>query len=249
MPPSSRNVDARRSYQQVADRIRAIIQDGGFGVGSRLPPERELALQLGVSRPSLREALIALEIDGRIEIRMGSGVYVCAQRSAVERGTPALGESAIELMQARAALEGAVITLAAARTTRAGLDRVADSLRAMRREHARGRTPVDADRRFHLSIAEMGGNSVLVRLVGELFDGRHSPISSHLRGRSENVHTWTSALQEHEAVYHALEARDPQAAAAAMFTHLRASQERWLAEPAAASEPAPALIAIDKDPA
>jgi GntR family transcriptional repressor for pyruvate dehydrogenase complex len=249
MPSPARTVDARRSYQQVADRIRAIIQDGGFGVGSRLPPERELALQLGVSRPSLREALIALEIDGRVEIRMGSGVYVCAQRTAVERGTPALGESAIELMQARAALEGAVITLAAARATPAGLDRVADSLRAMRREHARGRTPVDADRRFHLSIAEMSGNSVLVRLVGELFDGRHSPISSHLRGRSENVHTWTTALQEHEAVYHALEARDPQAAAAAMFTHLRASQERWLAEPAAAPESPPTSIDTDKDPA
>jgi GntR family transcriptional regulator, transcriptional repressor for pyruvate dehydrogenase complex len=249
MPSPASTVDARRSYQQVADRIRAIIQDGGFGVGARLPPERELALQLGVSRPSLREALIALEIDGRVEIRMGSGVYVCAQRTAAERGTPALGESAIELMQARAVLEGAVITLAAARATRAGLDRVADSLRAMRREHARGRTPVDADRRFHLSIAEMGGNSVLVRLVGDLFDGRHSPISSHLRGRSENVHTWTTALQEHEAVYHALEARDPQAAAAAMITHLRASQERWLAEPSAAPEPPPTSSAIDKDPA
>ncbi|HSI50703.1 MAG TPA: FadR/GntR family transcriptional regulator [Ideonella sp.] len=249
MPSSSRTVDARRSYQQVADRIRAVIQDGAFSVGSRLPPERELALQLGVSRPSLREALIALEIDGRVEIRMGSGVYVCAPPAAVEHGTPALGESAIELMQARAALEGAVITLAAARATRAGLDRVAESLRAMRREHARGRTPVDADRRFHLSIAEMGGNSVLVRLVGELFDGRHSPISSHMRGRSENVHTWTTALQEHEAVYHALEARDPQAAAAAMFTHLRASQERWLAEPSAAHEPTPPSNIPDTDPA
>lgn len=242
MPSSSRSVDSRRLYQQVADRIRDVIQEGAFGVGARLPPERELALQLGVSRPSLREALIALEIDGRVEIRMGSGVYVCAPPIAADRSTPALGESPIELMQARAALEGAVITLAAARVTPAGLARVGNSLVAMKREHARGRTPVDADRRFHLGIAEMTGNTVLVRMVGELFDGRHGPLSSRMSGRSETVQTWTAALVEHERIFRALESRDPLAAAAAMCSHLRASEERWLAEPdgAAASPPATA---------
>ena len=243
VPPKP--VDSRRLYQQVADRIRAVIHEGRFEPGARLPPERELALQLGVSRPSLREALIALEIDGRVEIRMGSGVYVCAPPATAERSTPALGESPTELMQARAALEGAVITLAAARVTRQGLERVAESLAAMKREHARGRMPVDADRRFHMGIAEMCGNSVLVRMVGELFDGRHSPISSRMSGRAETVQTWTVALAEHERIYRALEARNPQAAAAAMFTHLRASEERWVAEPA--TFPDPPFDAIDKD--
>jgi len=83
----------------------------------------------------------------------------------------------------------------------------------------------------------MSGNSVLVRMVGELFDGRHSPISSRLSGRSETAQTWTTALAEHEAIWRALEARDPQAAAAAMFSHLRASQERWIAEPDAPNTP------------
>jgi GntR family transcriptional repressor for pyruvate dehydrogenase complex len=117
MSSPTRSVDNRRLYQQLADRIRDVIREGAFGVGARLPPERELALQLGVSRPSLREALIALEIDGRVEIRMGSGVYVCAPPVAADRSTPALGESPIELMQARATLEGAVITLATAAST------------------------------------------------------------------------------------------------------------------------------------
>jgi len=239
MASSARPVDNRRLYQQVADRIRDVIQEGAFGVGARLPSERELALQLGVSRPSLREALIALEIDGRIEIRMGSGLYVCAPPVAAERSTPALGESPIELMQARAALEGAVITLATARLTPAGLARVGDSLAAMKREHARGRTPVDADRRFHLGIAEMTGNTVLVRMVGELFDGRHGPLPSRMSGRSETAHTWRSALVEHERIFRALESRDPQAAAAAMCTHLRASEERWLAGPEGISSATP----------
>ncbi|KQV88897.1 FadR/GntR family transcriptional regulator [Pelomonas sp. Root1237] len=223
--------DARRQYQLVADRIRALIETEGIADGSRLPAERELALQLGVSRPSLREALIALEIDGRVEIRGGSGVYLCA---ATERGnvaTPALGESPAELMQARVVLESAVITLAAARVTKAGLRRIEDALEAMREDHAHDRKPVEADRRFHLSIAEMCGNSVLVGMVGTLFDGRHSPISSRMSGRVESTHTWQAAMAEHEAVLHALEARNPQAAAAAMCSHLLASHGRWIGEP------------------
>ncbi|MEP6502451.1 MAG: FadR/GntR family transcriptional regulator [Betaproteobacteria bacterium] len=248
MTATPKPADARRLYQQVADRIRAVIHEGQFGAGARLPPERELALQLGVSRPSLREALIALEIDGRVEIRMGSGVYVCAPAPAIERRTPALGESPTELMQARATLEGAVVALAAARVTRAGLDRVAESLAAMQREHARGRTPVEADRRFHLGIAELAGNTVLVRMVGDLFDGRHSPISSRMSGRAETVQTWTAALAEHERIYRALEARDPQAATAAMFTHLRASEERWLSEAASPTEPVQTFHAIKHRP-
>jgi GntR family transcriptional regulator, transcriptional repressor for pyruvate dehydrogenase complex len=232
MAPVQTSIDTRRPYQQVADRVRSVIQQGEFGVGSRLPAERELALRLGVSRPSLREALIALEIEGQVEIRGGSGVYVCAPPGALKAGTAAFGESPTELMQARATLEGSVIMLAAARATRAGLRRVRDALDLMREEHARGLRPVEADRRFHLSIAAMCGNSVLARMVGELFDDRHSPIASRLSTRSETVDTWTYALAEHEAIYRALELHHPQAAAAAMFSHLHASQERWMAEPA-----------------
>ena len=74
-----KQVDNRRLYQQIADQIRTLIREGNFPVGSRLPPERDLAQQLGVSRPSVREALIALEVEGSVEVRMGAGVYVCAQ--------------------------------------------------------------------------------------------------------------------------------------------------------------------------
>lgn len=233
VPGYHRANDSRRQYQLVADRIRALIEDERIGVGARLPAERELALQLGVSRPSLREALIALEIDGRVEIRGGSGVYVCASPTGVgEAATSALGDSPAELMQARVVLEGAVITLAAARTTKAGLQRVEEALAAMREEHAFGRKPVDADRRFHLSIAEMTGNSVLVDMVGALFDGRHSPIAERMSGQVESIHTWQAALGEHEAIYRALEGRNPQAAAAAMCSHLLASHGRWAGEPA-----------------
>lgn len=229
--------ESRRQYQLVADRICALIEQERIGVGSRLPAERELALQLGVSRPSLREALIALEIDGRVEIRGGSGVYVCAKAVGADgSATSSLGDSPAELMQARLVLEGAVITLAAARVTKAGLQRVEDALAAMREEHAGGHQPVDADRRFHLSIAEMTGNSVLMDMVGRLFDGRHAPIAARMSGKVESNDTWQSAMGEHEAIFRALEARNPQAAAAAMCSHLMASLGRWVGEsPEAAS--------------
>ncbi|KQV48863.1 GntR family transcriptional regulator [Pelomonas sp. Root1217] len=230
MPNQHRAGEVRRQYQLVADKIRVLIDEQGIPAGGRLPAERELALQLGVSRPSLREALIALEIDGRVEIRGGSGVYACAPPMNGQVATSSLGESPAELAQARVVLESAIITLAAARVSKASLQRVEDALNAMREDHASGRKPVESDRRFHLSIAEMAGNSVLIGVVGTLFDGRHSPIASRMSGQAESTHTWQAALGEHEAIYHALEARNPQAAAAAMCSHLLASMGRWVGE-------------------
>lgn len=228
MPSSVKPLDSRRLYQQVADQIRSVIEASRFAPGTRLPPERELALQLGVSRPSLREALIALEIEGRVEIRMGSGVYVCAAPVTGSAEPGALGESPTELMQVRSVLEGAVVLQAAARVTRSNLERVKACLESMRQEIVRGNAPVDSDRRFHVAIAEMTGNSLLARLVGELFDGRHGPISSRMSRQAESPRTWEAALHEHEAICKALEMRDPQEAAAAMHTHLKASRERWI---------------------
>ena len=129
MNAALKQIETRRLYQLIADRIRALIQSGSFPAGSRLPPERDLAAQLGVSRPSLREALVALEIDGSVEIRMGSGVYVCVQPVAPAAQTAAFGESPTELMDARAALEGVIVMQAAARVTRDTLARLREALK------------------------------------------------------------------------------------------------------------------------
>jgi len=75
-------IEPRRLYRQIADQLRSLIHQGEYAVGSRLPAERDLALQLGVSRPSVREALIALEVEGLVDVRVGSGVLVLAQRAA-----------------------------------------------------------------------------------------------------------------------------------------------------------------------
>lgn len=168
-----KQTEPKRLYQSVAAQILALIRQGEFPPGERLPPERELAQQLGVSRPSLREALIALEIGGQIEIRMGSGVYVreaAGGSGGGEHAIAALGESPSELMQARIAIEGTVIVLATGKFTAATLDRLRRVLERMRKLAAAGKSPVDADRQFHMLIAETTGNSVLARFVGELFE-------------------------------------------------------------------------------
>jgi GntR family transcriptional repressor for pyruvate dehydrogenase complex len=223
-----KQVDNRRLYQQIADQIRVFIDKGNFVPGARLPPERDLAQQLGVSRPSVREALIALEIEGSVEVRMGAGVYVCnqAQRKPQVQGT--MGESPVELMRARAAIEGTVALLACARATPETLLVLRQALDGMLSAMAQNRSPLVFDRQFHVGIAAMTGNAVLERLVGELFDERHSPITARLSEHSESGQTWAIALQEHEAILRALEGRDALAAQAAIRMHLHASEQRWL---------------------
>ena len=105
-------VEARRLYRQVADQLRALIDSGEYGVGDRLPTERELAEQLKISRPTVREALIALEVEGRVRIRVGSGIYV-SEPAAPSQPVPAEIEGPFELLRAREFIEGAIAEQAA----------------------------------------------------------------------------------------------------------------------------------------
>ena len=218
----------RRLYQQVADRIRDLIAAEQFAPATRLPGERDLAQRLNVSRPSLREALIALEIDGTVEIRQGSGIYVVSTADRTAQSTRSLGESPTELMQARLAVEGSVILLACARVDPVFLADLRATTLAMRDAIADGVNPMPQDRAFHARIAEQTGNSVLVRIIASLFDERFSRISAQISSRYENKDSWTAALHEHEIIMRALEDRDSLSAQAAMARHLQMSTERWI---------------------
>lgn len=220
--------EVRRLYQEVADRIRALIRTGQFPPLSRLPAERDLAQQLAVSRPSLREALIALEIDGTVEIRIGSGVYVLEPTDRIGAATRTLGESPIELMQARLAVEGSVVLLACARVTPSFIERLDATTADMRAAIGAGGDPMGHDRAFHMDIAEQTGNSVLARIVASLFDERFSRLSARISSHYESRASWTAAAQEHAALVRLLEARDSLGAQAAMTRHLQLSAERWV---------------------
>jgi GntR family transcriptional regulator, transcriptional repressor for pyruvate dehydrogenase complex len=222
-------VETRRLYLQIADKLRDLIEQQGFAPSGRLPSERELAQTLGVSRPSVREALVALELEGRVEIRMGSGVYVTDTSRVVATPDPEkLGESPRENMEARALIEGAIAAAVAPFARPKALKALRALFERMAQEVEAGQVPIAADRQFHLAIAQMTDNDVVVRTVGDLFDERHRPLSSKLRVHFEGEDTWAAALDEHRAILEALEARDAVQAHAAMQRHLRQSYARLM---------------------
>src|SRR5205823_9529399 len=134
---------------------------GEFPVGSRLPPERDLARQLGVSRPSVREAVIALEVEGLVEVRIGSGIYVRAP--SVGPGAMAAEATAgpFELLRARYVIESECAALAAKSGKKAQREAIDAALQEMQREIDTGHVPLTEDRTFHLRIAEATGNGAL----------------------------------------------------------------------------------------
>lgn len=225
-------VETRRLYLQIADKLRALMEQPDFARNGRLPPERELAERLGVSRPTVREALVALEIEGRVEIRMGSGVYVCATQGEAPSAMPSeaeLGDSLVDNMAARVIIEGAIAASVAPFAKPRALKALRTIYEEMAREVQAGQVPVGPDRAFHAAIAQMSGNEVLIRLIESLFDERHSPLSTKLRDHFENDGTWRAALDEHRDILEALEARDSVQAQAAMQRHIKASLERVMA--------------------
>ncbi len=217
----------RRLYRQIADQLRTLIERGEFAPGSRLPPERDLAVQLGVSRPSVREALIALEVEGLVEVRMGSGIYVLDATPRAAALPEA--ESPLETIRARALIEGELAAQAAQRMKRAQIAGLRESIALMVQESAAGQMPTQGDRLFHTRIAEASDNSVLLRVVTGLFDERHNPLFVQLGSHFENARSWAAAIDEHKAVVDAIAHQDPAAAREAMLRHLANSHERFMA--------------------
>ncbi len=232
-------VEARRLYRQVADQLRAMIDSGEYAVGSRLPTERDLAEQLKVSRSTVREALIALEVEGLVRIRVGSGIYVIEPaESAAMLAQAAVMEGPFELLRAREFLEGGIAEQAARLAKKDDIARIDASLLAMENVEHPGEASMVHDRAFHIAVAGCLGNAVLVRVVGELFDQRLNPYFAQLAHYFENPGSWRAALDEHRAVRDAIAAREPGKARDAMRNHLARSQERFAqnfgAEPSAA---------------
>jgi DNA-binding FadR family transcriptional regulator len=223
-------IETRRLYRQIADQLRALIASGEFALGARLPPERDLAAQLGVSRPSVREALIALEVEGLVEVRMGSGIYVTALDAApAARRIDGSALGPFDIIRARALVEAELAAIAARERTPALARRLRGAVKAMEDDIARGVMPIRGDREFHLALAEASGNGALVRVVTELFDERNNPLFEQLGRHFENARSWRAAVAEHRAVLRAVVAGEVAAARKAMQLHLQASHDRFAA--------------------
>ncbi|HTU55884.1 MAG TPA: FadR/GntR family transcriptional regulator [Acetobacteraceae bacterium] len=210
-------VTTSRLYQAVADQIGQLIRAGEYRPGDRLPPERDLSRQLNVSRPVVREAMVALEIAGFVEVRGGSGVYV--RTATPPTRVPDAGAGPYEAFVARRAIEGEIAAAAADSATDADLAELTAAVAQMRAaDHTR--VAVDpGDRRFHLALAAASQNAVFADVLRFIWDEllNRGPIWAKLRERRAVRPT---RVDEHEAILRAVAARDPDRARHALHAHL-----------------------------
>lgn len=217
-----------RNFEIVARRIAALVQ-AEYEVGQRLPAERDLAKSFGVSRPTIREALLSLQMAGMLQVRHNSGTYVASRHEVGEMKTLE-GFGPFENLQARQMVEPQIAALAAPAASELQRAQMAETLTTMRREHALGREADAADHRFHVLLAEATGNGVLVSLSDLLWRGQiesriWQEIHSYMPMESYRP-TW---LRDHEAVFRAIEERNARRAAAAMTRHLNNIRDALMA--------------------
>lgn len=213
-------VSNRKLYVQIADQIREQIVSGAAIPGQQLPSERDLAISLGVSRPTVREALIALEVAGLVEVRVGVGAFVRGQR---EHGDtlPELNHSPLEIMRARRLIEPEMGALAAQNIGEDGKARLLRVIETMRAETAADQWSSESDRALHMTIADACANSVLREILDGLWTSRGEEVDAafhqHLAGIAE---VREHILDDHEKVVRAIIDGDAKAARAAMSGHL-----------------------------
>lgn len=220
-------VAVTRLYRMIADQIAGRIRAGDFPRGGRLPSERELAEQLQVSRASIREALIALEIEGYVEVRVGTGVFVTitpegaafpAASSTAAHALPGHDDiGPFDLLEARMLIEPECAALAAQQATPAQIATIRDAHAAMSLTDS----PGQHDREFHSAIASACGNAALASAVAHLWNlTQASSLYSRMQDYFVNTQVWAAAHAEHQRILAAIMARDPIRARHAMHTHL-----------------------------
>jgi len=215
-----------RLYQRIARQLVEQLTIGTYAIGDRLPAERELAIDYGASRPAVREALIALEVQGLIEVRVGSGAYVCRLPGQGEE--PGFAITAFELTEARIMFEGEAAALAAVQISDAEV-RVLDGLvDAMTTENLLAEVTEIADRDFHMAIAKATRNAGVVRTIEDLWHLRStSPECALLHAKARNAKV-RPVVAEHAAIVDALRARDAVGARSAMRAHLTSVMDHLL---------------------
>jgi len=178
----------------------------------------------------VREALIALEVEGLLDVRVGSGIYVTDPGKRRQRDALQGDSGPFEVIRARVLIEGECAALAAKNANPA-------QLRALRAAHAnvikeskRDHNPLAADRLFHMSIAEAGGNSALVLLTQTLWDQRMGPLYRSLERKLEYPKMAAETVREHAAIVSAIVRRDPRAARNAMRQHMNQTHNRYIKE-------------------
>ena len=216
--PALRQLVRPRLHEAIAERVLSHIIQSDLRPGDKLPGERELARRLGVSRTTVRQAMVALQSEGVIEVRHGGGTFL----SRLDGDSPAVARVVARrrrlpaVLEARRSLEIPLASLAAKRRTEADLEEIAAGLDEMRRAVEAGEIGLEGDGRFHAAVTAAAHNPVMAELMDSLTtniaETRGESLSQ--RGRPPN------SLADHERIAEAITRRDPQGAADAMRAHL-----------------------------
>lgn len=211
-----------RTYQKIANKMLEALDSGEFPAGARLPPERELSERFGVSRPSIREAIIALEVMGRVEVRSGSGVYVL--KSPSRTNTHPGNYSPFEITEARVLVESEAAALATSTITEEQLSELAEALDEMIAENKAGDLASEvADRKFHTIIAHSTQNRPLINMIQNLWDIQENSPDIRIAHQSVCRQDGKKRIEEHRAILEAMRRRDGQAARVSMRNHFSRS--------------------------
>ncbi|ASJ72009.1 FadR/GntR family transcriptional regulator [Granulosicoccus antarcticus] len=219
-----------RRYVQIARDLAKRIAEGEYGAGQRLPPERELASTLSVSRTTVREAVLALELMGLVEIRVGSGVFVLGDnvRQHATNTTPAADEtSPSEILESRRLIEAQTAFLAATRASDAQILQIGRCIETM--ESTLDDVPHfdRADAEFHHLIAKASGNRLLEQFVGHLWQQRNTTMWIRWYDQTRSTANRRRSISDHRVIHRALERRLPEAASTAMQGHIDVMEERF----------------------
>lgn len=236
-------IDNQRLYRQIADQLRALIDSGEFPPGSRLPAERELAKMLGVSRASVREAMIALEVIGLVDVRVGNGVLVCeppgraltdepvmtqVTRDQWKEVDPELGIEVdfsaeippFALLQARRLIEPEAAALAAQNATEGELEAILEAFERNTRDNRAHSHTHPGDRLFHIRIAQASGNSAYALMIKHLLGHQYGSMFQRLQAHYTCDDMPFRSEHEHRLILDALRNRDAEGAREAMAAHL-----------------------------
>jgi DNA-binding FadR family transcriptional regulator len=217
---------SRRAHEFVAHELLVLILSGRFRPGDRLPPERALATEFGVSRPTVRQAVGVLAAHGLVEARIGSGTFVVGTPSDGE-ASPDAAQGVADVMEARLVFEVGAVRLAARRAyrSREELDLVGAMVEALEKVDDAAPFPVEIDMAFHRALARLADNTHLEALLAPFW----KTIAAAVSGAAESVWTPEDTIRvatQHRAVFEALRVGDAELAGFEMERHLRTELAR-----------------------
>lgn len=218
-PDALRPVARPRLYEQLVGQLVAYIEQAGLQPGDRLPTERDLAARLGVSRASVAQAIVALEVQGVVSVRQGDGIYLL-QRADARKSLQELvkrRQRLPDILEAREAIEVKITALAAERRTDSDLAAIEDALEVMEQEVASGQHGFDGDMAFHAAVTAAAHNEVLAGLMEllapSIAETRRESLSQPGRPRR--------SLAGHRSIAEAIRSGDPAAATRAARRHIQ----------------------------